>query len=129
MYPTAYAPAEPTASPSQPAPEDHDFVAHQMAMLLTKADPGPSPDAMTETFRIDLPGEPEDAPMQAGGVREYYGRSKFLSVGMPQRTMWERMTGKPVDRGRSEGRGTGSDERAKSREERRREIELGILQP
>ncbi|KAJ9638244.1 hypothetical protein H2199_006931 [Coniosporium tulheliwenetii] len=132
MYPAAYTPTEMNPAPSRPVTDD-DYIAQQMALLLTKADPGPSPDAMTETFRIDLPGEGDETPVnQAGGVREYYGRSGsgFLSVGQgqPQRSMWDRMRGRPVDRGRSVERGGRSDERAKSREERRREIELGTLQ-
>lgn len=130
MYPTAYTPTEPNQAPHSRTPTDDDYIAQQMALLLTKADPGPSPDAMTETFRIGLPGDGDETPVnQSGGVREYYGRSKFLTVGAPQRSMWERMTGRPVDRGRAEERGgSGERERAKSREERRREIELGTLQ-
>ncbi|KAL1637937.1 hypothetical protein SLS56_000494 [Neofusicoccum ribis] len=130
-------------------PTDDDLVNQQMAMLLMNKDPGPSPDASQSTFRIQLPiGEDSDgenspnarrnraaaavaaargqlhptgrvpmSPPQA--LHEYYAASRTRSGSYGQ--------GQPSDarRGRTDSRSGGGGERAKSREERRAEIEMG----
>jgi len=132
MYPTAM------RSPSQPPAalySEDDRVNQQMALLLKSGDPRPSPDINT-TFRIDLP---EDRELQAR-----HQHSQEL-VGTPAQTHgdWgrDRSDSRPdslseqwtqYGRGRSENRpssteGRGSHSRNLSREERRREIELGQI--
>jgi len=132
MYPTAM------RSPSQPPAalySEDDRVNQQMALLLKSGDPRPSPDVNT-TFRIDLP---EDREQQAR-----HQHSQEL-VGTPAQTHgdWgrDRSDSRPdslseqwtqYGRGRSENRpssteGRGSHSRNLSREERRREIELGQI--
>ncbi|KAJ4373238.1 hypothetical protein N0V83_003532 [Neocucurbitaria cava] len=135
MYPTAT-----TRSPSQPreaAISEDDRVNQQMALLLRKSDARPSPDANSATFRIDLPEDREE--------QERHARSQEL-VGTPGQTHvdWSRnrADSRPdnlseqqawqqwQDRGRTTNRpastgGRSSHSRNLSREERRREIELG----
>ncbi|RMZ70855.1 peroxisome proliferator-activated receptor gamma coactivator-related [Pyrenophora seminiperda CCB06] len=131
MYPTA------TRSPPQlfesPYTEE-DRVKQQMALLLHKSDAHTSPDT-NSTFRIDLP---EDREQQ-----ERVLNSQEL-VGTPAQAHRNRTDSRPdslgetqawqhwQDRGRSTIRasssgGTSSHSRNLSREERRREIELGQM--
>ena len=106
--------------------------------LLMLRDARPSPDATSSTFRIDLPEDVEE--------RERHLRSQEL-VGTPQQPhlAWnrDRADSRPdslgenqawqqwQDRGRPQHRPSSSDLRSNnhsrglSREERRREIELG----
>jgi hypothetical protein len=135
MYPTV------ARSPSQPpsaAITEDDRVNQQMALLLAQSEPRPSPDA-NSTFRIDLP---EDLEQQ-----ERVARSQEL-IGTPAQTHvdWnrDREDSRPdslseqqawqqwQDRGRTTNRpsstgGRSSHSRNLSREERRREIELGLV--
>jgi len=135
MYPSARAPTE-----GIPLSED-DLVNQQMAMLLMKSDPGPSPDASQSTFRIDLPEDREErdrfansAELLATPTLSHHGnRGRSLSVNNQNvntsydRSAWERRV--EEGRGRSDIRPSPSQisghSRAVSREERRREIELG----
>lgn len=134
MYPSAVRTA--SLPPNVPVNED-DPVNQQMALLMLR-DARPSPDANSSTFRIDLPEDRED--------QERFGRSQEL-VGTPQQShtaTWtrDRANSRPdslsenqawqqwQDRGRTSQRPSNSDlrnnhPRALSREERRREIELG----
>lgn len=135
MYPAA------TRSPSAP-PEiplsDEDRINQQMALLLMKQDNGTSPDASSATFRIDLPEDHEERerilnsqelvgtpPVTHTDWNRARSQSRPDSLGETQ--AWERWQ----DRGRATNRpasiGARSDHsRAMSREERRREIELGL---
>ncbi|KAG9191510.1 hypothetical protein G6011_10244 [Alternaria panax] len=138
MYPAAM------RSPCNPPPaavySEDDRVNQQMALLLAKGDSRPSPDA-NSTFRIDLPEDREQ--------HERHLRSQEL-VGTPAQThvdwnrhrpdsrpdslsehqAWQHWQG----RGRTAERPSSTDGRHSShsrnlsREERRREIELGQLQ-
>lgn len=138
MYPTAM------RSPSNPPPAavytEDDRVNQQMALLLAKGDPRPSPDA-NSTFRIDLP---EDREQQERHLRsqELVGtpaqthvdwnrdRSDSRPDSLSEHQAWQQWQG----RGRSTNRPSSADGRISnhsrnvSREERRREIELGQLQ-
>lgn len=137
MYPSARTPTE-----GPPLTED-DLVNHQMATLLMKADPGPSPDASQSTFRIDLPEDNEERNRLENSAEllatprtthQYYSpRIRSTSItntvnSNHDRSAWERPG--QDDRGRSDIRPSKSlnsdgHSRAVSREERRREIELG----
>ncbi|EKG12309.1 hypothetical protein MPH_10614 [Macrophomina phaseolina MS6] len=118
-------------------PTDDDLVNQQMAMLLMNKDPGPSPDASQSTFQIQLPiGEESDtenspnarrnrtvrSPPRTLPVQEFYGipRTRTGSHGHGQSSSDPR-------RGRTDARGGGGEVRAKSREERRQEIEMGLV--
>lgn len=128
MYPTAMrSPSEGPPPAGIPLSED-DLVNQQMAMLLMKSDPGPSPDASSSTFRIDLPEEresellgtprnPGEAYTIAAGGRN---RSASNASPAPRQSMWER--GRQLARGSPRIGG-----RPLSREERRVQIELGQL--
>ncbi|KAF2828022.1 hypothetical protein CC86DRAFT_289626 [Ophiobolus disseminans] len=133
MYPTATrAPIPPEAAVSE-----DDRVNQQMALLLMKSDQRPSPDANSATFRIDLPEDTEHQERVArsqelvgtpGQAHADWGRSRADSRpdSLSEQTAWERWQ----DRGRTADRPSSSDQRsthsrALSREERRREIELG----
>ncbi|KAL6706066.1 hypothetical protein ACN47E_006168 [Coniothyrium glycines] len=124
MYPTARSPFQP---PEAGVTED-DRVNQQMALLLMRSDSRPSPDANRATFNIDLPGAREE--------EERHARSQEL-VGTPgpihtrpdnlgEQQAWERLQdrGRTTHRPPSAGAGS-SHSRNLSREERRREIELG----
>lgn len=139
MYPTS------SRSPSAPAEiplSEDDRINQQMALLLMKNDPGTSPDASSATFRIDLPEDREQ--------RERIARSQEL-VGTPpvvhpdwnraradsrptrpdslsEQQAWARWQerGRTTDRPPSVG-SRSHHSRNVSREERRREIELGQI--
>lgn len=133
MYPSARSPSNP---PDIPLSED-DRINQQMAMLLMKNDPGPSPDASSATFRIDLP-EDRDERERIANSQELVGtppqahsdwnraRSDSRPDSLSEQQAWERWQ----ERGRTTNRppsigARSNHSRAVSREERRREIELG----
>lgn len=135
-YPTAIR----TDSRPRPMPgNEEDPMVQQMASLIVR-DARPSPDANSSTFRIDLPEDAEERERI-----ERHNRSQEL-VGTPQQSHkpWarDRADSRPdslgegqawsqwQDRGRTQHRPSNSDLRSShsrglSREERRREIELG----
>ncbi|PSN75435.1 hypothetical protein BS50DRAFT_40122 [Corynespora cassiicola Philippines] len=138
MYPSATSHPSST-SPSQPLEtllSDDDRVNQQMAMLLMKQDSGRSPDAASDTFRIDLPDDREERERLANSSEllgtppqahpdwhRSRGASRPDSLGEEQ--AWERW-----NRGRTQNRPSSvgaqsTHSRGLSREERRREIELG----
>lgn len=126
MYPTA------TRSTSQPPLEaiytEEDRVNQQMALLLQRSDSRPSPDANRETFNIDLPGAREEEERQARsqelGGSTFPGHTSSNSLGEQQ--AWDRVHDRGRERMRSSSAGgVSSHSRNLSREERRREIELG----
>jgi hypothetical protein len=126
---------------------DDDMVSHQMAQLLANKDPQPSPDPAQSTFRLEWPpgvGDDDDDGAADGGEagrtrsRTVSGSGRYLSPGDPAKHGRSRSDGlgraltrigraMGMDRGRQDGREGQAQERAKSREERRREIELGVL--
>ena len=125
---------------------DDDMVSHQMAQLLANKDPQPSPDPAQSTFRLEWPpgvGDDDDGAADDGAAgrtrsRTVSGSGRYLSPGDPARHGRSRSDGlgraltrigraMGMDRGRQDGREGQAQERAKSREERRREIELGVL--
>ena len=137
-YPTA------VRTESQPPPllsTEDDSINQRMALLIPR-DARPSPDATSSTFRIDLPVDAEERERL-----ERHERSQEL-VGTPQQSHkpWtrDRADSRPDslgetqawqqwnDRGRTQHRPSNSDLRSNhsrglSREERRREIELGRI--
>lgn len=134
MYPTA------TRSPPQPpeaAISEDDRVNQQMARLLRTSDARPSPDANSATFRIDLPEDREEQERHArsqelvgtpGQAHTDWNRNRADSRpdSLSEQQAWQRWQ----DRGRSTTRppsagGHSNHSRNLSREERRREIELG----
>ncbi|OCK85045.1 hypothetical protein K432DRAFT_287631 [Lepidopterella palustris CBS 459.81] len=131
MYPSVRTPAE------GPLLTEDDLVNQQMAMLLMKSDPGPSPEASQSTFHIDLPEDREERERMQNSSEllatpslshQYSSRTRSATVNSQDRSAWER-PGESL-RGRSDIRpsrsqNTGGHSRAVSREERRREIELG----
>ncbi|KAJ4288399.1 hypothetical protein N0V90_011634 [Kalmusia sp. IMI 367209] len=135
MYPAAA--RSPSAPPDLPLSED-DRINQQMALLLMQKDNGPSPDASSATFRIDLPDDQEERHRIANS-QELVGtppvshaewnraRSQSRPDSLGETQAWERWQ----DRGRSTNRpasigARSNHSRAMSREERRREIELGL---
>ena len=134
MYPTAS--RAPTIPPEAAISED-DRVNQQMALLLMKSDQRPSPDANSATFRIDLPEDTEQQERIArsqelvgtpGQAHADWGRTRADSRpdSLSEQQAWERWQ----DRGRTTNRPSSIDQRSThsrglSREERRREIELG----
>jgi hypothetical protein len=134
MYPTA---ARSTAATPEPAISEDDRVNQQMALLLMKSDPRPSPDANSATFRIDLPEDTEQLAREArsqelvgtpGQVHTGWNRDRADSRpdSLSEQQAWERWQ----DRGRTTNRPSSDSRRSNhsrglSREERRREIELG----
>lgn len=134
MYPTAT--RSPAATPEAPISE-YDPVNQQMALLLMKSDPRPSPDAHSATFRIDMPEDREQMERQAhsqelvGTLGQVYaGHNRNRADSRPdslgEQQAWERWQdrGRAADRPASIGQRS-NHSRGLSREERRREIELG----
>jgi hypothetical protein len=134
MYPTAA--HSPPVGPEAPISED-DRVNQQMALLLMKSDQRPSPDAHSATFRIDLPEDTEQIERHARS-QELVGSPAHAHPGwnrdradsrpdsLSEQQAWEQWQ----ERGRTPIRPTSADQRSThsrglSREERRREIELG----
>jgi hypothetical protein len=134
MYPTA---AHSPPPPPEAAITEDDRVNQQMALLLVKSDPRPSPDVNSDTFRIDLPEDTEQIERHArsqelvgtpGPAHQGWSRNRADSRpdSLGEQQAWERLQ----ERGRTTDRPTSSDQRSThsrglSREERRREIELG----
>jgi hypothetical protein len=140
MHPTARSPASFEAPISAFPVSEEEMVNQQMAGLLRKTDPGPSPDASQSTFRLEWPQGEEDEFDAFGRRRQrtFSASGRLLAPGNPSshhtaRTrsesvqesrpgVWAKLRGRPESRG-----GPASQARAKSRDERRREIELGQL--
>lgn len=134
MYPSAVRTA--SLPPQAPVHED-DPVNQQMALLMLR-DARPSPDASSSTFRIDLPEDREEQD-NFGGGQELVGtpqqshtaawtrdRANSRPNSLGENQAWQQWQ----DRGRTQHRPSNSDlnsnhSRGLSREERRREIELG----
>jgi hypothetical protein len=127
-----------------PAPvlSEDEMVNQQMATLLTKSDPRPSPDATQATFRLEWPpgGDDEDDPTGRTRTRTFTASGRHLAPGDASRHSRSRSEGVTGafgrigrafgigDRGRQPSREEAlRAERAKSRDDRRREIELGHL--
>jgi hypothetical protein len=136
MYPTAVKRKQ-NAPSDLPLTED-DRITQQMALLLMKTDSGPSPDATSGTFRIDLPEDREQAERVANSSELVgtpptqhadWNRGRAVSAGQSHLT--EHSAYDRLDiRGRSAARpasigAESTHSRAVSREERRREIERG----
>jgi hypothetical protein len=117
---------------SPPALTEEEMVNQQMATLLTKADSRPNPDAAQSTFRLEWP--------TGGDEEELLNRNRdatFRNESQHGRSRSEGVTGAFSRIGRVIGIGDRSNnrlsaredalntERARSRERRRREIELG----
>jgi hypothetical protein len=133
-YPTAVRSAAVTPDP---AISEDDRVNQQMALLLRKSDSRPSPDPHSTTFHIDLPEDTEQLAREAcsqelvgtpGQAHAGWnrGRADSRPDSLSEQQAWERWQ----DRGRTTDRPTSSGQRSNhsrglSREERRREIELG----
>ena len=131
MYPSAVT-RRTQPPPHLPLTED-DRIAQNMALLLTQTDSGPSPDAASATFRIDLPEDREHAERVANS-------QELLGTPPPQHPDWHRSRTSsagqatlpvPDVRGRAASRPSSigarsTHSRAVSREERRREIEQGV---
>lgn len=138
MYPTA-APSPSHSQthprPAEPIPSEDDGVNQQMALLLMTSDNRTSPGANSATYRIDLPEDEDEerrarsqeligSPGQAhAGWNRDRANSRPDSLGEQQ--AWQQSQ----NRGRSTDRPSGSmrsgHSRNLSREERRREIEMG----
>jgi hypothetical protein len=134
MYPSAQ--RSPSANPPEIPLSEDDRINQQMAMLLMKSDPGPSPDASSATFRIDLPEDEEELRRFQNSselvgtpptAHADYNRSRTNSRpdSLSEEQAWLRW-----DRGRTANRpssigGRSNHSRNVSREERRREIEMG----
>ncbi|KAL5449875.1 hypothetical protein PMIN06_006724 [Paraphaeosphaeria minitans] len=135
MYPAAA--RSPSAPPEIPL-SDEDGINQQMALLLMKQDQGTSPDASSATFRIDLP-EDHEARERIANSQELVGtppvshadwnraRSQSRPDSLGETQAWERWQdrGRTADRPASIG-ARSNHSRAMSREERRREIEMGL---
>lgn len=135
MYPAAA--RSPSAPPENPI-TDEDRINQQMALLLMKQDSGTSPDASSTTFRLTLPEDHEERERIANS-QELVGtppvptaewnraRSQSRPDSLGESQAWERWQerGRTTNRPASTGAGS-THSRAVSREERRREIELGL---
>jgi hypothetical protein len=132
MYPSA----RPSHIPSDLPISEDDRINQQMAMLLMKTDSGPSPDAQSATFRIDLPEDREERERIANSqellgtpptAHQDFNRSRgnSRSDSLNEEQAWERWNrGRTAARPASIG-ASSNHSRALSREERRREIEQG----
>ncbi|KAF3043530.1 hypothetical protein E8E11_000731 [Didymella keratinophila] len=129
MYPSAI---RTESQPPAPPVNDDDPVNQQMRLLMLR-DARPSPDANTSTFRIDLPEDPEErdrlrSQELVGTPTQTYIRDRASSRpdSLSENQAWSQWQ----ERGRTSQRPSNSDLRSNhsrglSREERRREIELG----
>ncbi len=139
MYPTAA-----RLPPHENGLTEDDRVNQQMALLLTKNNPQPSPD-INSTFHINLPEDrelqdrqarsqelggsytsPSAAPLAAARERSR-NRAASTPDSLGEEQAWQRW----AERGRLPARpqtstSSGGHARTVSREERRREIELGF---
>ncbi|KAF2749530.1 hypothetical protein M011DRAFT_398559 [Sporormia fimetaria CBS 119925] len=130
-YPSAF------SSNTQPQNEDDIIKANMQSLLQNSRDSGPSPDATSATFRIDLPGVEEEERRQANSS-ELLGSPPLTATHQAEwnrvRALGEDEAFRRWDRGRTiqrpasvETLNVGARERGLSREERRREIELGRI--
>ena len=134
MYPSA---ARSTSQPPENPISEDERINQQMALLLMKSDPGPSPDANSGTFRIDLPEDREEQLRMANSselvgtpptAHSDWNRNRAHSRpdSLSEEQAWQRWDrGRTVDRPSSTS-GRSNHSRNLSREERRREIELGV---
>jgi hypothetical protein len=146
MHPTARSPNsfDGASAMTKPPPTEDEMVNQQMARLLHKPDIGANPDASQSTFRLEWPQEEEDEIDQFGRrrMRTFSAGTNgaFLAPGQTRgsRSHSESSRSGPwtqiaraigSERGRNErpGGSRPGHQRAKSREERRREIELATL--
>lgn len=138
MYPTTS--RSPSAPPELPLTEE-DGINQQMAMLLMKNDSNTSPDASSATFRIDLPEDREERDRIANSqelrgsppaaAHPVYGDRPDGRPSRPDSLSEQQAWARWQDRGRTTDRppsasGRSHHSRNVSREERRREIELGL---
>jgi hypothetical protein len=131
----------PSAHPADLPLTEDDRINQQMAMLLMKSDAGPSPDAASATFRIDLPEDREEQHRMANSsellgtpptqaAQRNWSRSRANSRPDTTDSLSEDQAWLRWDRGRSQNRPSSvgarsNHSRGLSREERRREIEMG----
>ncbi|KAF2195985.1 hypothetical protein GQ43DRAFT_285952 [Delitschia confertaspora ATCC 74209] len=129
---------------------EDDGINHQMALLLMKSDHGPPPDAASATFRIDLPEDHEQMERIANsqelvgtpppprltpprltpplGTATLDGEKRVRAGSTSRDSLTARWEGRGRANSRPESVGAPSvrgHSRAMSREERRKEIELG----
>lgn len=140
MHPTARSPNsfDGASAVTSPPPTEDEMVNQQMAMLLHKPDLDTNPNASRSTFTLEWPPGEEEEINPLTGKR----RKRTFSAGMngaflaPGHTRGSRSRSESSGSGpwnsiaRAIGRPDGSGpghQRAKSREERRREIELNTL--
>ncbi|KAF2673671.1 hypothetical protein BT63DRAFT_163922 [Microthyrium microscopicum] len=129
--------------PPAAEPIEEDAVGQQMASLLRK-DPGPSPDPTQSTFHLEWPIDDEG---EDGNAQSRHNRARTLSGGPTHLSPGDAIRhgrhnsdaggalaklGRAIRFGDSRGRTEIREEReraerARSRDERRREIELGSL--
>ncbi|KAF2010931.1 hypothetical protein BU24DRAFT_466686 [Aaosphaeria arxii CBS 175.79] len=139
VYPTATRATSPRPT-EIPLSEDDRITQQMKLLLLTKSDSRPSPDASSATFRIDLPEDEEEARRLAtsselvGTPHTAYtdwdrnrNRANSRPDSLSEQQAWDRW-----DRGRTQNRPSSigaqsTHSRAVSREERRREIEMGAV--
>lgn len=137
MYPTATTRAH--SQDRQPVETEDDRVSQRLALLLQNSDSRPNP-AAGSTFRIDMPTDsPEQTPI-ATRSQERIGeplpahsdwnrnRANSRPDSLSEHQAWQQWQ----DRGRTTNRPSSIDahsshSRGISREERRREIELGRI--
>lgn len=125
MHPTAI--SSPSRAPETPITDD-DRVNQQMALLLQNQDARPSPDT-SSTFKIDLPGMREEEERR-NRSQELIGTPGPAHMGTPGSLSVQQAWQQWEERGRTTDRPVSSSGRSNhsrnlSREERRREIELG----
>jgi hypothetical protein len=114
---------------------EDEMVNHQMAKLLSKsAHPQPSPDPTSTTFRIEWPpgafDEPDTDQVDSESSRNLLSPEHAVQqVGGIQGALGKLGKAVGIDgRGRAEKRAQAAvDARAKSREEKRRQIEMSGL--
>lgn len=126
MYPSAFR----TDSQPPTAPVNNDEAVNQLRSLMLR-DARPSPDASSGTFRIDLPEDPEErdrlrSQELVGTPTQTYIRDRANSRPDSLSENWSQLQ----ERGRTTQRPSNNDLRSNhsrgiSRDERRREIELG----
>ncbi|KAF2874065.1 hypothetical protein BDV95DRAFT_488548 [Massariosphaeria phaeospora] len=137
MYPAAA--HSPSLHPPGISVSEDERINQQMATLLMKSDSRPSPDASSGTFRIDLPDDSEERERMANSSeligtppQSHPDFNRTRTNSRPE-SLGEEQAWTLYDRGRSQNRpsstGAGSmhstHSRGVSRDERRREIEMG----
>jgi len=129
---------------NQPVLTEDEMVNQQMAALLTKIDSGPRLDVTQETFKLQWPlsNEEEEDPTIRGRSRTFTMNGQHLAApGYVHQAIKDRTIANGVgaafskigkviglgDRGRNQARDEAlATERARSREERRQQIEMGL---